>query len=212
MKRIIWDWNGTLFDDVDLCFQCINRLLQAHELPPLDSLDAYRHVFRFPIEEYYKKAGFDFQKTPFSQLAAEYMADYQEKSYRCRLQGDALATMQTIRSRHIPQTILSASRKDYLMKQLDLFALQPYIDSIYGIRNIYAESKEYLAHEARRNFSEDELWFVGDSVHDAQVADSVKADCVLVSTGHQSKDILERTGKPVADSLMQAWEIIHETD
>ena len=35
LKKIVWDWNGTLLDDVDLCFSCINRLLVNHDLKPL---------------------------------------------------------------------------------------------------------------------------------------------------------------------------------
>ena len=27
---LIWDWNGTLLDDVALCNQCLNDLLAGH--------------------------------------------------------------------------------------------------------------------------------------------------------------------------------------
>lgn len=32
-KQIIWDWNGTLFNDVDLCVESINYLLSLQHLP-----------------------------------------------------------------------------------------------------------------------------------------------------------------------------------
>ena len=79
LVKILWDWNGTLLNDVDLCFSCINRLLVSHDLKPLDTLSQYREVFTFPIEDYYKRVGFDFDKISFSMLAHEYMEDYQEK-------------------------------------------------------------------------------------------------------------------------------------
>lgn len=65
LVKIVWDWNGTLLDDVDLCFSCINRLLVNHELQPLSTLNQYREVFTFPIEDYYKRVGFNFDKIPF---------------------------------------------------------------------------------------------------------------------------------------------------
>ena len=71
------EWN--LLNDVDLCFSCINRLLVSHDLKPLDTLSQYREVFTFPIEDYYKRVGFDLTNT-FSMLAHEYMEDYQEKA------------------------------------------------------------------------------------------------------------------------------------
>lgn len=93
LKKIVWDWNGTLLDDVDLCFSCINRLLVNHDLKPLDTLDQYREVFTFPIEDYYRTVGFDFDQIPFSILAHEYMEDYQEKSYACNLHADVLSVV-----------------------------------------------------------------------------------------------------------------------
>ena len=36
ITTIVWDWNGTLLDDVELCMTSINRLLQEHHLPQLD--------------------------------------------------------------------------------------------------------------------------------------------------------------------------------
>ena len=30
---LIWDWNGTLLDDVALCNDCLNQLLEAHGYP-----------------------------------------------------------------------------------------------------------------------------------------------------------------------------------
>ena len=44
MKKIVWDWNGTLFDDIDLCLECINTLLVHHGLSCLPDKEAYRKV------------------------------------------------------------------------------------------------------------------------------------------------------------------------
>ena len=51
ITTIVWDWNGTLLDDVELCMTSINRLLQEHHLPQLDH-EHYQRVFQFPIIEY----------------------------------------------------------------------------------------------------------------------------------------------------------------
>ena len=72
----LWDWNGTLVNDVALCSQLLNSQLQRHGHAPLGGVEEYRRVFRFPIEEYYKDAGFDFSRCPYRQLAAEYMQLY----------------------------------------------------------------------------------------------------------------------------------------
>ena len=67
---IFWDWNGTLLDDVDFTHGCLNWMLEVHGYPQRYDLAAYREIFGFPIEEYYIRAGFDFAKHPYPELAA----------------------------------------------------------------------------------------------------------------------------------------------
>lgn len=65
---VLWDWNGTLLDDVALCVDALNRLLRIYHYPQQYSLAQYREIFGFPIEDYYIRAGFDFSKTPTKSL------------------------------------------------------------------------------------------------------------------------------------------------
>ena len=61
IKHIIWDWNGTLLDDCWLCVESINKLLLKRGLPLIDK-EKYLDIFCFPVEDYYIKLGFDFEK------------------------------------------------------------------------------------------------------------------------------------------------------
>ena len=65
-ELILWDWNGTLLDDVELCVDALNRLLVSFGYPQQYSLAEYREIFGFPIEDYYVRAGFDFSKDSFA--------------------------------------------------------------------------------------------------------------------------------------------------
>ena len=56
---IIWDWNGTLLNDMELCVHTINEMLQKRNLHEL-SVDEYKEVFSFPVKDYYQKIGFDY--------------------------------------------------------------------------------------------------------------------------------------------------------
>ena len=74
-ELILWDWNGTLLDDVELCVDALNRLLAGFGYPQRYDHERYRAIFGFPIEEYYVRAGFDFTKHSFAELAEKYMED-----------------------------------------------------------------------------------------------------------------------------------------
>ncbi|MBQ0066185.1 MAG: HAD family hydrolase, partial [Firmicutes bacterium] len=202
-------WNGTLFDDVDLCFDCVNRLLYKYENKKLESLEAYKNVFGFPIQEYYKKAGFDFSKHPYEMLAHEYMDDYMNRSISCTLQKDAMQALEFVQNHGMKQVILSASKMENLLEQVNQFSLDSYIDDLYGIANIYAKSKQDLALKLKEDYPEDTFYFIGDSLHDIEVAQSIGSECVCVTCGHQSIQQLSQETSIIKNSLLESVEYIY---
>ena len=106
---LIWDFNGTLYDDVQACLDSIDTLLVRYGKPPLGTKERYREVFGFPIEEYYRRAGFDFDEAPFEKLAHEWVELYFTNSIHSGLYpgaGDALGAFRSMGYRH---TLLSAT-------------------------------------------------------------------------------------------------------
>ena len=102
---------------------------------------------------------------------------------------------------------------DYLLRQMQNLNVDTLFDSIYGINDIYAKSKVELAHAFKQTCNlDDEIYFVGDSVHDYEVAKSIDAKCILVTTGHQNRKTLESVNVPVMDSLMESLDFIYERD
>ena len=57
--HVLWDFNGTVYDDMEACLRSVNEMLSERGLPVL-SAEAYREVFDFPVKDYYAKIGFDF--------------------------------------------------------------------------------------------------------------------------------------------------------
>ena len=55
----------------------------------------------------------------------------------------------------------------------------------------------------KNSISKSEVLFIGDTTHDFEVSNQIGCDCILVSCGHQSKDVLETPNAPVLDKLCQ---------
>ena len=66
-KYIIWDWNGTLINDVWLLVEIMNNMLKKRNLPKIDS-KKYREIFDFPVTKYYSKLGLIFLMNPLKSL------------------------------------------------------------------------------------------------------------------------------------------------
>lgn len=199
---IIWDWNGTLLDDVDLCIESINQLLDKEALPKLQDRDSYQRVFRFPIIEYYRDAGFDFDKRSFPELAQDYMEYYQPRSLSCHLHFGVKEVLQRFQDAGYVQVLLSASKIEFLLEQLSMYDIRPYFTEVLGLDNTHAHSKAELAKEFAKRHEKNaaSMVFIGDSVHDFEVAQGANADCVLIANGHEHIEKLQATGcKVVAD-------------
>ena len=200
---VLWDWNGTLLDDVDVCVGCLNRLLREFGYPQQYSRSAYREIFCFPIETYYTRAGFDFSKNSFDRLAARYMEFYQPAAESCGLTEGAGAALDAFAAAGLRQVILSASPIDILHRQVSERGLDRYFSELLGLSDIYAKSKVQLGLDwmARTGIDPHRAVMLGDSVHDAEVAKALGVSCVLIAAGHQPRSVLETVGCPVVDTV-----------
>ena len=201
-SHIIWDWNGTLLNDVDWCITRINRMLAKRNKRTLAGVSEYHAAFCFPIIDYYRNVGFDFDEEPFEALAQEYIAMYHgEGSNSVALYENTEHVLKAIKSLQISQIILSASAQDNLEMQMSPFDIRHYFDEILGISNIYAKSKVEIGIDYLSRNNVQRGIMIGDSVHDFEVSQAMGIDCVLVSYGHQSKEKLAQCNVPVFDNL-----------
>jgi len=201
---IIWDWNGTLFDDVDWCIDSMNLMLNKRKMTPIADIIAYHQAFVFPIINYYKNVGFDFTKEPFENLAAEYIENYHfDKTGGSQLHPKAQLVLEAIDEMKISQIILSASRRDNLLAQLDEFDINKYFEAILGLSDIYAKSKIDLGLEYFTDKKIEKSLVIGDTVHDYELAVELEADCLLIASGHQSKEVLSSCGVPVLADISE---------
>lgn len=205
-ELILWDWNGTLLDDVELCVDALNRLLAQYGYPQRYNHDQYRAIFGFPVQEYYARAGFDFTRHSFDELAQSFMDDYIPASAACPLMDGAREALDAFAAAGLHQVILSASPITTLEHQVAERGVTRYFDRLLGLGDIYAKSKVELGlrylHEA--GFDPDRAVMIGDSTHDFEVAQALGVGCVLQSGGHQPPEVLRRTGAPVVPGLREA--------
>lgn len=201
-KHIIWDWNGTLLNDVDFCRKIINRILIENNLPEL-SMNKYREIFTFPVQNYYKAAGLDFNKSSFEVLGKDFMVEYEQNKLSCSLFEETKEILSAIYKKGIKQSVLSAYKEDNLKAILISYGLFDYFDFVIGSDNIYADSKLHLGMKLmeRLQINKDEILFVGDTLHDYEVASAMGVHSILIANGHQAKNKLSKNGILVLDEL-----------
>jgi phosphoglycolate phosphatase len=202
--NIIWDWNGTLLNDLNLCIKSINTLLEKRKLPLLSN-HSYREVFSFPVKNYYTAIGFDFATEEFSLPAQEFIDLYEIGVNGCRLHDQAFEVLSYFRDRGCRQFVLSAMHQDMLVKTLKHNEIYHFFEGVAGLDDHYAVSKVERGRQliSSFNINREQTLMIGDTNHDYEVAQDLGIACVLVADGHQSVQRLENTGTQVVKNLTE---------
>lgn len=203
-RHIIWDWNGTLVDDLALNVDIVNSMLARRGKEPV-SRNRYREIFTFPIQDCYAKIGFDFDRESWEELSAEFIRSYKSGWHRSKLHPGGRDILEYVKASGRTQSVLSANHEATLREYVATFDIAHLFEHLVGLDHIHATSKldegrrllEALPHNAS------EVLLVGDTLHDAEVAVAIGVDCVLVAHGYQSRGRLERSGRPIIDSLSE---------
>ncbi len=207
VKHIIWDWNGTLLDDRWLTVESMNRLLKRRKMKRITE-DTYRDVFSFPVKEYYIRLGFDFEKEPFSISGTEFIDEYNQRAHEPKLHVGAKESIQHLKNSGVRHSILSASKQDILDTLMIEYGLSELFDHVVGQDNHYAHGKTEAGLQLISELKEERnsILFVGDTIHDYEVACTLGIDCALLTCGHTSTQRLKETPAgcfPDFESLMQ---------
>ena len=209
-KHILWDWNGTLFDDVVLCADIMNNILQRRNMGQI-SLDDYKRVFDFPVRNYYEAVGFkNMDDALFHDLSVEFIEEYEARKLDYGLNKNALEILEKINSAGIEQSVLSAYSQHTLEEIVEHFGISKYFIGLAGLDNIYAASKVENGKRWMKQLglNSGEALMVGDTLHDMEVANEIGADSILLSSGHQAKERLLKAGVPVIDNLIELEKFI----
>ena len=204
INTLIWDWNGTLLDDTDICIETINVLLTERNIPNIDR-QQYLTVFGFPVKDYYQRIGFDFENEPFEIPAHRYIEIYSSKLEQCQLHNGVLEVLNIFKQRGLTQLILSASEQQLLEHSLQLFGIEKWFASVAGLNNHFAQSKTEIGKRMLNDMgiSPSEACLIGDTTHDFDVAATMGCQCILIANGHQTAEKLEETGALVLPDMKE---------
>jgi len=204
-RHLVWDWNGTLLDDLSLVIAATNAVFASLGAPRIDA-DHHRQRFRRPIADYYAEVlGRPVEPVEFDRLNYLFHEAYQA-GMPCALTGDAPVAL---RGWSGTQSLLSMWFHEELVLALASYRLTEHFTRVDGLRRRLGREIDhkgpYLAdHLAALQLDGAEVVLIGDTVDDAHAAASVGAGCVLYAGGFTASQQLRATGYPVADSLVDA--------
>lgn len=205
-RHVVWDWNGTLLDDVAIAVEVVNRVLTRFGAAPLQICEYHEH-FDYPVIDFYRRAGVDLKRWPYEQVAAVFTEEFAKDWKRCPLQPDARQALARIGQAGVDQSLLTASPQDVIEESMVYYGLGDYFVALVGMDNVFSHGKAEQGRQwmGRLDHAPHDVLLIGDTTHDYDVAQAMGVDCVLMSFGHNPRHKLSRCGVPLFDSLEELF-------
>ncbi|MEV4614057.1 HAD family hydrolase [Kitasatospora sp. NPDC049258] len=212
--HIVWDWNGTLFHDMDAVLGASNAAFETIGIAPL-SLEQYREMYEIPIPRFYRRLlGRDPSQAEWEALDDVFHLRYAELSRACGLTTGVPELLSGWRATGRSQSLLSMYEHDRLLPVVRTFGLLDEFLRVDGRTGASGGRKAgHLARHLAALGAEVEpgrTVLIGDAVDDARAALASGLHAVLYTGGSHTRAKLEVAGVPVVDSLAEAVELAAE--
>ena len=198
---VIWDYNGTLADDVGASLLASNEIIVRHGKEPI-TMDQYYEYVDYPISRFWEHI-FNLDEFPMAKIGEEYYKAYPR--YFRGLSDGAAELVRKLRRAGIVQMILTSAHPRLIGETLREAGIEDCFDAVSSSSDLLAGSKidRGVAWLKKSGRAPERAVTVGDTLHDFDAARTMGTDCVLCSFGHQSKERLMTAGVPVVDSFEQ---------
>jgi phosphoglycolate phosphatase-like HAD superfamily hydrolase len=203
-KHLVWDWNGTLLDDLHLVVSSTNEAFATVGGRPVEA-DEHRRMFRRPVAEFYAEMlGRAVNDEEFGRLDRIFHDAYRLGLTDITLAHDAMTAIKTWPG---TQSLLSMWFHSELVPAVETYGLAGVFSRIDGLRTEVGgdlKAGHLARHLAGQGVAGADVVLIGDSLDDGAAADAVGAASVLYTGGFTDPVRLRESGRPVADSLVEA--------
>lgn len=183
-RNLIFDWSGTLVDDLGPVIEATNAVLEKYSVATMDR-EGFRRAFRLPYREFYSELLPDI---PLEELEAHFRPAFDAAVTPVTVLPHAREKLEWCSALGIRCFVLTSMDTLAFERQLDAFAFRPFFEATYsGVLD-----KREIIHEIIKSHGLDpaETAFVGDMTHDVETARHGGISSIAVLTGYNHAEIL----------------------
>ncbi|MEU0845610.1 HAD family hydrolase [Streptomyces sp. NPDC005962] len=207
VTHIVWDWNGTLFHDIDAVILATNASFGEIGLPPI-TLERYRELYCVPVPLFYERL---MGRLPTDD-EWEVMDEAFHRHYWALAESAGLALgarelLAEWQGAGLTQSLCSLAPHENLMPLVRTHGIERHFVRVDGRtgQSTTGKAEQMVRHlAALEKVPPQRVVVIGDAVDDAVAARHVGARAVLYTGGSHSRTSLLAAGVPVVDTLEEA--------
>lgn len=173
-EHVIWDWNGTLWDDLPQVHESVNCALGSIGGPTV-TLGEYRALFERPVSLFYRKVmKRQLTSAEWNRVRDVFEVEYENRAGGARLAGDAHAALETARAAGLTQSVLSLYPHRFLAPLVHELGMASFFVAVEGLRGPSGGTKSGMLGGHLRSVVPDmdrrRVVLIGDTVDDMRAA------------------------------------------
>lgn len=207
IRNIIFDWSGTLVDDLPAVWKATNYVLVQAERAEM-SLEKFRAEFCLPFTIFYDR---HIPHIPLPQLESWFHSRFKQvQDSVCEL-PHAREFLEFCRAHELRTFLLSTVHRDHFAVQTAITGFEKYLDKPYI--NVWDKRKKIHDILEENGLVPEETLFIGDMQHDIETAKHGGIHSCAVLTGYNTLDQL-RAAEPdvIVEHLRELRDILEQND
>ena len=164
IRNVIFDWCGTLVDDLEAVWKATNKTFEKSGIHPL-SLETFRREFALPFRPFYERY---VPHVSEAQLETWFLEAFRQEMDSVKPFSHSLEFLEFCRRRGILMFVLSSIHEDHFAQHLKITRFGDYFQKAYvGVRDKRDKLEEVLE---THGLNQAETLFIGDMQHDVEAA------------------------------------------
>src|SRR6266700_3698401 len=207
IRNIIFDWSGTLVDDLPAVWQATNYLLAQAERSEM-SLEQFRAEFCLPFTNFYDR---HLPHVPLAQLESWFHSRFKQVQSSVRELPHAREFLEFCRAQNLRTFLLSTVHQDHFAVQTAVIGFDKYLDKPY--LGVWDKRKKIHDILEENQLEPAETLFIGDMQHDIETARHGGIHSCAVLTGYNTLEQL-RAAQPdvIVEHLGELREILQQNE
>jgi phosphoglycolate phosphatase len=183
-RNLIFDWSGTLVDDMAPVIEATNIVLGKYGIAPYDR-EGFRRNFRLPYREFYEEM---LPGVALEELESHFRPAFDGATSLVTVLPHAREKLEWAKARGLRMFVLTSMDANAFGRQLEEFGMKEFFEETYaGV----LDKREVISKILEtHNLLKDETAFVGDMTHDVETAKHGGISSIAVLTGYHHAEVL----------------------
>lgn len=197
MATVVYDWNGTLLDDMDAVIEALNVILRKYNRPVIEH-EPFRELCLYPFPILYGRLGFNEQEieTLCKEGNCIFHDKYELLAANAPLRKGAIELLEFSKKYKVQNLILSNHMVDAIGVQLERLKIKDYFSKVLAFASRESQYKDISKGERLRLYLKDNsinpetTLIIGDSEEECEIARALNLTSVAITGGTVSENRL----------------------